>query len=312
MPWPVLATVAECAFIDAAVIILLGDDRLGRRRTRSDDCGRGHHGQCHDCGFHRCPLWVSVGHGLSQPRQGAKTEFAPTFPCRSPRLSSRRIVTGTPDMTDRFRLTIGQLNATVGDLHGNATLARDAWASAKAAGAQMLALPEMFLTGYQTQDLVLKPAFQRDAGRCWMHWRPIAPTARRWESAAPWAEDDKLYNAYRDPAERADRRARPQARTAATSSCSTNCGCSIRARSADPIRSAPLRIGSPICEDAWWQPSHRNPGRDRGRDPDRAERQPLPPRQAGPAHGPHGRPRRRNRTAAGLCQHGRRAGRPGL
>ncbi len=65
-------------------------------------------------------------------------------------------------MTDRFRLTIGQLNATVGDLHGNATLARDAWAQARDAGAQMLALPEMFLTGYQTQDLVLKPAFQRD------------------------------------------------------------------------------------------------------------------------------------------------------
>ena len=66
-------------------------------------------------------------------------------------------------MTDRFRLTMGQLNATVGDLAGNAAKARAAFAAARAAGADMLALPEMFITGYQTQDLVLKPAFLRDA-----------------------------------------------------------------------------------------------------------------------------------------------------
>ena len=66
-------------------------------------------------------------------------------------------------MTNRFRLTIGQLNATVGDLQGNADKAREAWEAARAAGADMLALPEMFITGYQTQDLVLKPAFCRQA-----------------------------------------------------------------------------------------------------------------------------------------------------
>ena len=65
-------------------------------------------------------------------------------------------------MTDRFRLTMAQLNATVGDLDGNCAKARAAHAAARDAGADMLALPEMFLTGYQTQDLVLKPAFLRD------------------------------------------------------------------------------------------------------------------------------------------------------
>ena len=38
-------------------------------------------------------------------------------------------------MTDRFRLTIGQLNATVGDLSGNARKAREAWQTARQAGA---------------------------------------------------------------------------------------------------------------------------------------------------------------------------------
>ena len=33
-------------------------------------------------------------------------------------------------MSDHFRLTIAQLNPTVGDLAGNAALARDAWEQA--------------------------------------------------------------------------------------------------------------------------------------------------------------------------------------
>ena len=66
-------------------------------------------------------------------------------------------------MSDRFRLTLAQLNPTVGDIDGNATKARAAWAEGKAAGADLVALTEMFITGYQTQDLILKPAFQQDA-----------------------------------------------------------------------------------------------------------------------------------------------------
>ena len=66
-------------------------------------------------------------------------------------------------MTQKFRLTMAQLNATVGDLAGNAAQALEAWTAAKVAGADMVMLPEMFVTGYQVQDLVLKPAFTRDA-----------------------------------------------------------------------------------------------------------------------------------------------------
>src|SRR5690554_6913270 len=66
-------------------------------------------------------------------------------------------------MSERFRLTLAQLNATVGDLKGNAALAFGAWEQAKAAGADMVALPEMFITGYNTQDLVMKPAFHQAA-----------------------------------------------------------------------------------------------------------------------------------------------------
>ncbi len=64
---------------------------------------------------------------------------------------------------DGFRLTLAQFNATVGDLEGNAARARDAWEAGRDAGAQMVALPEMFITGYNTQDLVMKPAFHQAA-----------------------------------------------------------------------------------------------------------------------------------------------------
>ncbi|MEO0999858.1 MAG: nitrilase-related carbon-nitrogen hydrolase, partial [Pseudomonadota bacterium] len=57
-------------------------------------------------------------------------------------------------MAERFRLALAQLNATVGDLAGNREKAHAAHAAAAARGADLVAFPEMFLTGYQTQDLV--------------------------------------------------------------------------------------------------------------------------------------------------------------
>ncbi|MCE8471368.1 NAD+ synthase, partial [Rhodovulum sulfidophilum] len=60
---------------------------------------------------------------------------------------------------DRFRLTLAQYDPTVGALEDNAAKARAAWAAGRDAGADMVALPEMFLTGYQLQDLAQRPAF---------------------------------------------------------------------------------------------------------------------------------------------------------
>ena len=51
-------------------------------------------------------------------------------------------------MADRFRVTLAQMNPTVGDLAGNAAKAVVAWQAGRAANADLVALPEMFLTGY--------------------------------------------------------------------------------------------------------------------------------------------------------------------
>ena len=62
--------------------------------------------------------------------------------------------------TDRLAIAVAQLNPTVGDIAGNADKARRARTEAARDGADLVALPELFLSGYPPEDLVLKPAFQ--------------------------------------------------------------------------------------------------------------------------------------------------------
>ncbi|HVL82011.1 MAG TPA: NAD+ synthase [Actinomycetota bacterium] len=60
-----------------------------------------------------------------------------------------------------FRLALAQVDATVGDVDGNARLCLDAIEQAREAGADLVALPEAVLTGYPAEDLLLKPSFVR-------------------------------------------------------------------------------------------------------------------------------------------------------
>ncbi|WP_299838855.1 NAD(+) synthase [uncultured Jannaschia sp.] len=68
-------------------------------------------------------------------------------------------------MSDTFRLTLAQLDATTGDLSGNAAKARTAWEVARDAGADMVALPEMFLTGHAPRGLIRRPGVVAEARR---------------------------------------------------------------------------------------------------------------------------------------------------
>jgi NAD+ synthase (glutamine-hydrolysing) len=63
---------------------------------------------------------------------------------------------------NRIRIALAQLNPTVGDLKGNRSLVAGAIDEARAAGADLVAAPELVITGYPPEDLVLKPSFVRD------------------------------------------------------------------------------------------------------------------------------------------------------
>ncbi len=63
------------------------------------------------------------------------------------------------------RVAVVQMNATVGDLAGNSRLIEQAAREAHAAGCRLVLTPELSLTGYPPEDLLLRPAFLRDVRR---------------------------------------------------------------------------------------------------------------------------------------------------
>jgi NAD+ synthase (glutamine-hydrolysing) len=60
------------------------------------------------------------------------------------------------------RIALGQLNLTVGDLAGNVARMGEATAKATEAGADLICFPELAVTGYPPEDLVLRPEFVSD------------------------------------------------------------------------------------------------------------------------------------------------------
>ncbi len=153
-------------------------------------------------------------------------------------------------MGNRFRLTLAQLNPTAGAIDANAEMAHAAWLEGREAGADMVALTEMFVTGYQVQDLVMKPAFSAHA------MRAIEDLAKRCAEGpalgigGPYAYGPDLYNAYY-----VLQGGRIETRVLKHRLPNETVFDEERLFSVGPIngpyRVGPLRIGTPICEDAW-------------------------------------------------------------
>ncbi|MDW3223077.1 MAG: NAD+ synthase [Paracoccaceae bacterium] len=155
-------------------------------------------------------------------------------------------------MSDRFRVTLAQINPTVGDLTGNAALARKAWEAGRDAGADLVALPEMFIAGYNAQDLVMRQAFHLDAARVVEELAVACADGPALAVGTPWVEGTKLYNAYLI--------------LKGGKIASHNLKHHLPNETVfDEVRifdSGPLggpysvgnsRVGSPICEDAWHE-----------------------------------------------------------
>ena len=65
-------------------------------------------------------------------------------------------------MLRKFRLALSQMNALVGDIAGNTARIIADIDRARAAGADLVAFPELAITGYPPEDLLFKTSFLRD------------------------------------------------------------------------------------------------------------------------------------------------------
>ncbi len=101
-----------------------------------------------------------------------------------------------PNNTTSLRITLAQLNPTMGDLSGNATLAQQTFFKAVANQSHLVVFSELFITGYPPEDLILKPAFQQAAMR---EIEQLAKLTKNEKTAmlvgTPWVQHDKLFNA---------------------------------------------------------------------------------------------------------------------
>ena len=95
---------------------------------------------------------------------------------------------------DTLRISFAQFNATVGDISGNADLARQALARAARQGAHLAVLPELFIAGYPPEDLVLRPAF---VTACMDALRDLAAATADAPAlliGSPWREEGRVFN----------------------------------------------------------------------------------------------------------------------
>jgi NAD+ synthase len=154
-------------------------------------------------------------------------------------------------MADRFRIALAQLNPVMGDIAGN--LARARAARARVMDADVILFSELFIVGYSPEDLVLKPALQRDARAA------IEALARDTQDGGPailigtpWVEHTELYNAvaHLDAGlvqgvtfkyELPNYGVFDEKRVFAQGS------------TPEPLTVRGVRLGMPICEDIWKQ-----------------------------------------------------------
>jgi NAD+ synthase (glutamine-hydrolysing) len=148
-----------------------------------------------------------------------------------------------------MRLALAQINPTVGDLDGNRALILDRLDAAKEAGADVVVFPELAVTGYPPEDLLLRPGFIRAAEES---LEQIAAAVHGIVAivGAPHADGGRLYNVAAVCADgEVQERVRKQ--------LLPNYGVFDEVRyftpgtDAAPIEVGETTVGVTVCEDMW-------------------------------------------------------------
>ena len=150
-----------------------------------------------------------------------------------------------------MKICLAQLNPTLGDLEYNTEKALAVVSKAKKRNVDLVVFPEMFISGYQLQDLVLKEQFLSDVKICLKEMCDKVSEGPIVLIGAPEIENGKIYNSY---------------------FCMDHGSISVAARKyhlpntdifderryfnkgslAKPIKVLGINVGTPICEDIWY------------------------------------------------------------
>ena len=151
----------------------------------------------------------------------------------------------------KLKICLAQLNPTLGDLEYNTEKALAVVFKAKKRNVDLVVFPEMFISGYQLQDLVLKEQFLSDVKLCLKEMCDKVSEGPTILIGAPEIENGKIYNSY---------------------FCMDHGSISVAARKyhlpntdifderryfnkdslAKPIKVLGINVGTPICEDIWY------------------------------------------------------------
>ena len=156
---------------------------------------------------------------------------------------------GRHHVGDGMRVALAQINPTVGDIAGNEAKIREQLARAREAGAQLALFPELAITGYPPEDLLLKEHFLADARAAVERIAADAHGHRR-DRRLPRARRRRLQRRGGARRRRACRRSTARS-TCPTTASSTSCATSSAARAARSIEVDGVKVGLTICEDIW-------------------------------------------------------------
>lgn len=94
-----------------------------------------------------------------------------------------------------LKIALAQANPVVGDIDGNIAKLRQMRARAAAQGADLVVFPELFITGYPPEDLVLKPAFAAAARASVEALARVLGPGPAVLVGTVWPEQGSVYNA---------------------------------------------------------------------------------------------------------------------
>jgi NAD+ synthetase len=153
-------------------------------------------------------------------------------------------------MTHRLRLALAQVNATVGDIAGNVRKILSACDRAKEAGARLVVFPEMVVTGYPPEDLLLRASFLEEnlaAGR------KVAGSVRGITAVVGFADRDAKGRAYNAAGIAAGGRALGVYRKMHLPNYGVFDEVRYFGRGREPMAFpvGKTRVGITVCEDVW-------------------------------------------------------------